>query len=90
MRIRPSDIVLHRPSGEEWVVCGVNNANGTLIPCGYPFPTVAKIADCELLEERFTAKGQPLEYIEALKKAGMEMYINPMAAMFNGLLEVEG
>lgn len=86
MRIRPSDIVLHKPSGETWVVCGVNREQGRLIPCGYPFPTVAKIEDCELIEERYTAKGQPEEYIKALRKHGYDSYIDPVAAMFHGLL----
>lgn len=31
--IRPSDIVLHRPTGETWVVCGVDRERGELIPC---------------------------------------------------------
>lgn len=87
MKIRPSDIVLHKPSGEKWVVCGVNREQGRLIPCGYPFPTVAKIEDCELIEERYTENGQPEEYIKALKKHGYESYIDPMAPMFHGFLE---
>ena len=50
MEIKPNDIVLHKPSGEKWVVCGVNYNKGQLIPCGYPFPTVAWIDDCVLME----------------------------------------
>jgi len=74
-KIRPSDIVRHIPSGETWVVCGVNYDTGHLIPCGYPFPSIAKIADCELVEERYSAEGQPDEYITALRALGMESYI---------------
>jgi len=73
--IRPSDIVRHIPSGETWVVCGVNYDTGHLIPCGYPFPSIAKITDCELVEERYSADGQPDEYINALCAHGMESYI---------------
>lgn len=85
-KIRPSDVVLHKPSGETWVVCGVNRECGQLIPCGYPFPSVAKIEDCELLEEHYTEKGQPEEYIKALEAHGYESYIDPIAAMFHSFL----
>lgn len=37
-RIRPNDVVLHKPSGEKWVVAGVHYDGKTLIPKGYPFP----------------------------------------------------
>ena len=57
--IRPSDVVLYKPTGETWVVCGVDHEKGELIPCGYPFPTLAKLEDCELVEECYTVKGQP-------------------------------
>lgn len=84
--IRPSDTVLHKPTGETWVVCGVNREKGELIPCGYPFPTIANISDCELVEEGYTAHGQPKEYIEALKKAGCDSFIDGLAAMWHGLI----
>ena len=32
-KIMPNDTVLHKPSGETWVVCGVNHEQGKLIPC---------------------------------------------------------
>lgn len=80
MIIRPSDVVLHKPSGEKWVVCGVDRRAGELIPCGYPFPTLAKLADCELVEEHYTAKGQPEEYIKALQKHGLTRFIDARAA----------
>ena len=79
--IRPSDTVFHKPSGETWVVCGVDREKGELIPCGYPFPTLAKLSDCELVEEHYTVKGQPEEYIRALQKHGLERFIDPLAAM---------
>ena len=84
--IRPSDTVLHKPSGETWVVCGVDRERGELIPCGYPFPSFAKIADCELIEDGYTAYGQPEEYITALKKHGLDRFIDATAAMFHGFL----
>ena len=66
-----ADYVLHKPTGEEWVVCGVNYERGELIPCGYPFPSVAKIEDCVLTEKKYSSGAQEREYIEALQKAGM-------------------
>ncbi len=84
--IRPNDVVLHKPTGEKWVVCGVNYEQGRLIPCGYPFPTVAKIEDCELIEEHYHAKSQTEEQIAALKKHGYDSYIDVRSAMFHGLL----
>lgn len=73
IKIKPHDIVKHIPSGEEWVVCGVNYANGELIPCGYPFPSFAKIVDCELIES--SNKEQSEEYCNALKREGCNSYI---------------
>lgn len=84
--IRPNDVVLHKPTGEKWVVCGVNYNQGCLIPCGYPFPTVVKVEDCELLEEHYHAKCQTEEQINALKKHGYESYIDVRSAMFHGLI----
>lgn len=84
--IRPSDIVLHKPSGEKWVVCGVDHEAGELIPCGYPFPTLAKISDCELVEDGYTAYGQPEEYITALMKKGLYRFIDARSAMFHGFI----
>lgn len=75
--IRPNDMVFHRPSGETWVVCGVDNEKGELIPCGYPFPTLAKLSDCELIE---VGDGkQPKEYADALKKEWLDRFIEGRA-----------
>lgn len=71
--MRANDFVLHIPSGEEWVVCGVNYEQGYLIPCGYPFPSMARISDCELIESR--NKPQDEDMINALRKHGLESYI---------------
>ena len=86
MMIRPSDVVLHKPTGETWVVCGVDHEKVELIPCGYPFPTLAKLTDCELVEECYTAKGQPEEYIKALQERGLTRFIDVRAAMFHGII----
>lgn len=47
--------------------------NCNLIPCGYPFPTRADLADCELLESR--GLPQPDEYKNALRQYGLESFI---------------
>ena len=71
--IQPNDIVRHIPTGETWVVCGVNVEKGKLIPCGYPFPSMANISDCEIIERR--NEPQTEEEIDALKRHGLEGYI---------------
>ena len=84
--IRPNDIVRHKPSGETWVVCGVNHSKDELIPCGYPFPTLGKVSDCELIEERYHIEPQSEEQIKALKKHGLDRFIDPLSAMFHGII----
>jgi hypothetical protein len=72
-KIRPGDFVKHIPSGETWVVCGVNYERGGLVPCGYPFPSLARISDC-ILEES-NGLEQTKEMKNALRKHGMESFI---------------
>jgi len=48
--ITPGSIVLHRPSGEEWIVGAVCELSGDLSPDGWP-PTVSKASDCDLVEK---------------------------------------
>ncbi len=85
-RIRPNDIVKHIPTGEEWVVCGVDYLKGELIPCGYPFPSIAKISDCELIKSGYLTKPQSKEQIEALKNEHLERFIDVTSAMFHGII----
>ena len=73
--IRSNDVVLHKPSGEIWVVCGVDHSKGELIPCGYPFPTLAKISDFELIEEHYSIEPQTEEQIQALRKHGLDRFV---------------
>lgn len=84
--IRPNDTVLHKPSGEMWVVCGVDYEHDDLIPCGYPFPTLAKISDCELVEDGYIKRGQSKDMIVALKKHGLTRFIDVKSALFEGEL----
>lgn len=72
-KIRSNDFVKHIPSGEEWCVCGVNYEKDGLVPCGYPFPSMAKISDCELIESRNMLQNDGMR--NALKRCGLESYI---------------
>ena len=84
--IRPNDTVLHRPTGETWVVAGVSLSTGELVPSGYPFPSVAKIEDCDLLEKGYEAKPQDKDVIEAFQKEGMLKFIDVRSAMLHGII----
>ena len=82
--IMPSDVILHRPTGETWTVCGVDHKAGRLIPCGYPFPTVARIEDCEVIERHYETQYQTEEQIKALQKYELTSFIDVKSAMFHG------
>lgn len=85
-RIMPNDVVYHKPTSETWVVCGVNRDNETLIPCGYPFPSIARIMDCELVERRYEIDAQSEGYIKALQKHGLTSYVDARSAMLHGII----
>ena len=85
-RIKPNDVVLHKPSGEKWVVAGVHYDGKTLIPMGYPFPSIANTADCELLEGNYICKSQSVDVIKALMNSGLESYVDARSAMLHGIL----
>lgn len=74
--IMPNDIVLHVPSGEKWAVCGVDHIRGELVPYGYPFPTIAQISDCVLLELCYEQMGQTREAAQELEKCGLHRFID--------------
>ena len=75
-KIMPNDVVKHKPTGETWVVAGVNHQTGELIPMGYPFPSIAKTDDCEILERRYETESQSEKVIEDLKKRGLLNFID--------------
>lgn len=84
--IMPNDVILHKPSGETWVVAGVNYATREVCPAGYPFPSVAKMEDCEILERNYETEPQSLDAIRAFQKCGMPNFIDTRSAMFHGVL----
>lgn len=45
--MKTGDIVLHKPTGEQWLVAGVEN--GYVMWCGWPEGR-APMSDCELIE----------------------------------------
>ena len=85
-RIQPNDIVKHIPTDEEWVVCGVDLESGKLIPCGYPFPSIANISDCEIIEKRYHLEPQTKEQIEALQRERLTNFIDPASAMLYDII----
>lgn len=75
MKLQANDVVFHVPSGETWVVCGADNEKGTVIPCGYPFPSMAKISDCKLIAPGVQPQDEEMK--SALRKHGLLSYIEP-------------
>lgn len=55
--IDTGDFVLHKPSGEEWVVAYVEN--GRVACCGWPY-TLAELSDCQLTAKATPEKRQKL------------------------------
>lgn len=47
--MRTADHVLHRPSGETWVVGWADHESGRMAPCGWP-TCEALISDCEIVK----------------------------------------
>lgn len=86
MKFHQNDIVFHKPSKEKWVVVGVHFDGKTLIPKGYPFPSIAKTEDCELIESRYLTELQSKDTIKALREHGLEAYIDIRSAMFHGVI----
>lgn len=85
-RIRPNDVVLHKPTGEKWVVAGVHYDGKTLVPMGYPFPSIADVSDCELVESHYASRPQEENVIRSLLAHGMESYVDARYAMLHGIL----
>lgn len=83
--IKPNDVVLHKPSGEKWVVAGVNQEAGYLIPCGWPFPSFARIDSCELAERNYEQEPQRKEVILQLLHKGLDGYVDARSAAFHGI-----
>lgn len=81
--IKPNDIVLHKPTGEKWVVAGVNYKDGNLIPMGNSFSTLAQIADCELVERRYETEPQDAQAIRYFMEHAPS-YVDVKSAVAHG------
>jgi len=46
--MKAGDDVKHIPTGEEWVLAGVDTKRGEVYPAGWP-ESIADIKDCELI-----------------------------------------
>lgn len=57
--IRCGDTVLHRPSGEKWVVAAADPERDEIMWCGWP-EGVAKLSDCELIDRAPPVKSADL------------------------------
>lgn len=66
--IKTGDIVLHKPSGERWLVAYAEN--GYVCACGWP-ETLARESDCQLLERASEEKRIGLLH-EIANKPGMD------------------
>lgn len=47
-QINCGDSVLHRPTGERWIVAAADMANDDLMWCGWP-EGMARVSDCEVV-----------------------------------------
>lgn len=47
MSIKPGDAVLHKPSGETWLVAAPSPDGMRLICCGWP-ESMAEVSECEV------------------------------------------
>ena len=82
-RIKPNDIVTVKQTGEQIVVAGVDYEHGELIAKGWPFPSLFKIADCELMERCYETEPQSEDVIKELKNQGLTRFIDPVSALFH-------
>lgn len=48
-KLRTADVVLHKPTGETWLVAYAEEDGKHLMPCGWP-PSRASVSDCFVLE----------------------------------------
>lgn len=68
----PGDILDATVMAVEALVPKPDEVTG-LVPCGYPFPSLAKLDDCELTESR--GLNQTDEIKKALRQHGCESFI---------------
>lgn len=82
--IKPNDIVLHKPTGIEMEVAGINYDEGFLIPKGELFPGKVRIDHCELTEQRYEFDLQDNATIKRLMELGLSAYVDAKSAIGRG------
>lgn len=60
-RPKPGDVVLHRPSGETWVVAVADPERNELIACGWPC-SFERLSDCDITEESSPEEARELAH----------------------------
>lgn len=68
-KIKPADHVLHRPTGETWVVAYADHEADRLSPCGWP-EGIANISDCELVKAATDEESREMIELWAAKTGG--------------------
>jgi hypothetical protein len=76
-QIHAGDMVKHIPTGEKWIVAGVNRKEGRIVRMGYPFPSLAPLAECELVESDSVMVTEHIK--ESLRKNGLSSYVEDTA-----------
>jgi len=83
VEIMPNDRVRHVPTGKELTVVGVNFRRQEVITDVWPFPTVFKLEDCELIEKRYDTEPQTWDQILALKRVGYQNFVDTCSDMYH-------
>lgn len=53
--------VHHIPSGEDWVILGINRERNEVCAAGWP-PSIGKLSDCRLIENYGELSEKELQY----------------------------
>lgn len=64
--IRCGDVVLHKPTGEEWTVAFADHERGKLSACGWP-AEIVPLADCDLV--RACSDEEHTDLVEQFRKS---------------------
>lgn len=75
--IRAGDMVRNTRTGERLIVAGVNYELNQFVPMGYPFPSIEKICEYEVVERDAVTVTEHIR--NSLRNHHMESYIEPEA-----------
>ena len=76
---RCGDHVLHRPTGETWVVAYAEG--GDLVPAGWP-PGIARTADCEVV--RRASDAEHAASVEQWRDTSLDGWVRPRVLRLYG------